>query len=175
MNAFASAFALMLTAALLAGCAGQGFDVNRAETVLPLKRAWVDGRTVDYITTDVSDAVMARAEGANYAPRLAGAVDITGKASILERVYMFPGGEQINIFQSAPVPTGATNTVAAYSPLWRLVVVRWQVPVMGRVLKSEEELLAAEERGDVALEQTEVVVNCPVTRGTDGRALRGVR
>ena len=36
---------------------------------------------------------------------------------------------------------------------------------MGRVLKSEEELLAAEERGDVALEQTEVVVNCPVTRG----------
>ncbi len=91
MNAFASAFALMLTAALLAGCAGQGFDVNRAETVLPLKRAWVDGRTVDYITTDVSDAVMARAEGANYAPRLAGAVGITGKASILERVYMFPG------------------------------------------------------------------------------------
>ena len=75
-----------------------GFDVNRAETVLPLGRAWVDGRTVDYITTDISDAVMARAEGANYAPRLAGAVGITGKASILERVYMFPGGEQINIF-----------------------------------------------------------------------------
>ena len=86
---------------------------------------------------------------------------------------MFPGASK-SYFQSAPVPTGATNTMTTSQPLWRLVVVRWQVPVMGRVLKSEKNcwLLKARRCG---VEQTEVVVNCPVTRGTDGRALRGVR
>ena len=175
MKPFPAAFAAALAAILLAGCASHRFDAARTETVLPLKRAWVDGRTVEYITTDISDAAMAQAEGANYAPRLAGAVGITGKASVLERVYMFPGREQINIFQSAPQPAGSANAVAAYSPLWRLVMVRWKAPANGRVLKSEEELLAAQERGEVALEQTDVVVNCPVTRGADGKALLGVR
>lgn len=168
----AAALALVV---LLSGCAGQRFDGGQTETVLPLQRAWVDGHTVEYITTDISNAAMAQAAGANYAPRLAGAVGITGRASVLERVYKFPAGEQISIFQSAPSPAGGANTVAAYSPLWRLVLVQWVKPANGRVLKSEEELLAAQERGDVALEQTDVVVNCPITRSTDGSALAGVR
>lgn len=167
--------ASLLAVALLAGCAGQSFDAGRTETVLPLKRAWVDGRSVEYVTTDISDAAMAKAAGANYAPRLAGAVGITGRSSVLERVYKFPAGEQISIFQSAPLPGGGANAVAAYSPLWRLVLVRWQVPAAGRELKSEEELLAAQERGEVALEQTAIVANCPITRTVDGSALRGVR
>ena len=169
----AAALALVF---LLAGCAGQRFDAGQTETVLPLQRAWVDSHTVEYITTDISNAAMAQAAGANYAPRLAGAVGITGRASVLERVYKFPEGEQISIFQSAPSPAGGANTVAAYSPLWRLVLVQWvNKPANGRVLKSEEELLAAQERGEVALEQTDVVVNCPITRSTDGSALAGVR
>ncbi len=167
--------AAVLAAALLAGCASPGFDAGRTETVLPLKRAWVDGRTVEYVTTDISDAAMAKAAGANYAPRLAGAVGITGRSSVLERVYKFSAGEQISIFQSAPLPAGGANAVAAYSPLWRLVLVRWQVPAAGRELKSEEELLAAQERGEVTLEQTSIVANCPITRTVDGSALRGVR
>ena len=165
----------ILAAALLGGCASPSFDAGRTETVLPLSRAWVDGRTVEYVTTDISDAAMAKAAGANYAPRLAGAVGITGRSSVLERVYKFPGGEQISIFQSAPLPAGSANAVAAYSPLWRMVLVRWKAPANGHVLKSEEDLLAAQERGDVVLEQTQIVVNCPVTRAGDGIALRGVR
>lgn len=164
-----------LAAVLLGGCASHRFDAGQSETVLPLKRAWVDGRTVEYVTTDISDAAMAQAAGANYAPRLAGAVGGAGHASVLERVYKFPGGEQISIFQSAPLPAGSANAVADYSPLWRMVMVHWKSPADGRVLKSEEELLAAEERGDVALEQTNVVANCPITRAGDGSALRGVR
>ena len=160
---------------LLAGCAGQRFDAGRTETVLPLQRAWVDGHTVQYITTDISNAAMAKDAGANFAPRLAGAIGTTGRASVLERVYKFPAGEQISIFQSAPLPAGGANTEAAYSPLWRLVLVRWATPVNGRVLKSEEDLLLAQERGEVVLELTDVVVNCPITRAVDGSALAGVR
>ncbi len=40
---------------------------------------------------------------------------------------------------------------------------------------SEEALLAAEERGDVTLELTGTVVNCPVLRSADGTPLGVLR
>jgi hypothetical protein len=48
-------------------------------------------------------------------------------------------------------------------------------PAAGRELRSEEAILAAQERGDVTLTVTGVEPNCPVVRGVDGRALPGVR
>lgn len=158
---------------LLASCASSHFDVGGTETVLPLSRAWVDGQQVEYITTDISDAAMARAAGVNYAPRLRDA--IASRPSVLERVYKFSGGEQISIFQSAPRPVGAGNTDQAYSPLWRLVMVTRRASGIGPELKSEEELLSAQEKGLVSLEVTDIVVNCPVTRAVGGGSLQGVR
>ncbi len=162
-----------LMAALLSGCAT--FDKGGTETVLPLHRAWVDGRVVEYVTTDVSDPDIARAYGANYAPRLAKAIAAPGGVSVLERVYKCANNEQMGVFQSGPNPTGATSADRNYSPLWRMVVVRWTKPEARRELRSEEAVLAAEERGELTLEVTPVVVNCPVTRGVDGLAVRGVR
>ena len=68
---------------LLIGCAGPRFDAGRTETVLPLHRAWVDGRQVEYITTDISDGAMAEAAGVNHVPRLRDA--IAARPSVLER------------------------------------------------------------------------------------------
>lgn len=155
----------------LSGCAN--LVPTATETVLPLNRAWVDGRQVEYITTDISDAAMAQAAGVNYAPRLRDAIG--APHSVLERVYKFSAGEQISIFQSAPRPVGAGNTDRAYSPLWRLVLVTWRAPHTPRELTSEEALLAAEEAGQLALEVTNIVVNCPVTRAVGGEGLAGVR
>ena len=160
---------------MLSACASPLFDVGRSETVLPLSRAWVDGRIVEYVTTDISDLAMARMMGANHVPGLAAVVNFPAGSSIVERVYKFPGEEQISIFQSAPNPIGAENQDRSYSPLWRVVLVRWSGQTIKRELKSEEELLAAEEKKEVALEVTDVVVNCPVTRGAKGQALKGVR
>ena len=143
--------------------------------MLPVSRAWVDGRIVEYITTDISDQAMARMMGANHVPALAAAIKSVPGQSIVERVYKFPNEEQISIFQSAPSPVGAENRDRSYSPLWRVVMVRWNNPAMGRELKSEEELLAAEDKKQVSLELTDIVVNCPVTRSASGQALRGVR
>jgi hypothetical protein len=165
----------VLTAAWLSGCASPLFDVGQTETVLPLSRAWVDGRRVEYITTDISDAGMAQMMGANHVPRLADAVAAPGRASLLERVYKFEKGEQISIFQSGPLPTGGGNADKAYSPLWRVVMVRWLQAHKVRELRSEEQLLAAADKGELALTVTGIVVNCPVTRGADALALRGVR
>ncbi len=168
----------VLVVALLAGCAAPAG--TRTETRLPLARAWVDGRSVEYVTTDVSDAAMAAAMGVNHVPRLAAALPPrrdggAPQPSAVERVYMFPGGEQVNIFQSAPRPAGPANADRAYSPLWRVVLVRWQRALARRELVSEEVVLAAEERGDLALEITDTVANCPIVRSADGAALRGVR
>jgi hypothetical protein len=160
---------------LLSGCASPFFDVGRSETVLPVSRAWVDGKVVEYVTTDISDLAMARMMGANHVPGLASAVRSQPGQSLVERVYKFPNEEQISVFQSAPNPVGSENRDRSYSPLWRVVMVRWNDPTRRRELKSEEELLAAQENKEVSLEVTDIVVNCPITRSGSGQSLRGVR
>ena len=166
---------LVIATSLLAACASPLFDVGRSETVLPVSRAWVEGRIVEYVTTDISDLAMARMMGANHVPGLAAAIRSSSGRSLVERVYKFPNEEQISIFQSAPNPVGAENQDRSYSPLWRVVLVRWTGSTRKRELKSEEELLAAEQKKEVALEVTDIVVNCPVTRNAKGQGLRGVR
>lgn len=166
---------LVLAIPLLTACASPLFDVGQSETVLPVSRAWVDGRIVEYITTDVSDLAMATKVGANHVPRLAAAVHAGPGHNLLERVYKFVGNEQISVFQSAPEPVGAENRDRDYSPLWRVVWVRWKDPAFGRELRSEEDVLASEQRNEVVLELTDIVVNCPVTRRAGGQALKGVR
>jgi len=166
---------VIMTLSLAAGCRSVSNEVDRTETVLPVSRAWVDGSKVEYVTTDVSDAAIAEMVGANYVPRLANTIPEAGGPSALARVYVFPDGEQISIFQVAPQPAGPANADRHYSPLWRVVMVRWLSQDRVKELKSEEELFSAERVGDVDLEVTRVVANCPVTRSADGRSLPGVR
>ena len=160
---------------LLSACAAPAVGTARTETVLPLNWAWFNGAKVEYVTTDVSDAAMAVALGVNYVPRLKDAIGGPGQKSLVERVYMFPAGTQINVFQSAPQPTGGHNADAGYSPLWRVVSVQWRKPEARRELTSEEAILRAADLGEVELDVTQVVVNCPITRSVDRQPLRGVR
>ena len=160
---------------ILTGCVSTHFDASRTETVLPLNKTWVDGQKVEYVTTDISDPTMAKAAGVNYVPRLADAIPSTTSKSILERVYKFSNGEQISIFQSAPKPAGGLNEDHDYSPLWRLVIVKWVKPANLRELKSESELLSAEDAKEISIETTNIVVNCPITKGVDGSRLKGAR
>ena len=171
---FRAGAALLSTAALF-GCALRTLDARQAEVVLPLNRAWIDGRVVEYVTTDISDPTMAKALGVNAVPRLADATAALPGHSVLERVYKFPNNEQISVFQSAPAPVGADNRDRNYSPLWRMVLVHWNHPAAAHELKSEEEILTAEDQHEVSLEVTSIVVNCPVVRESNGVALRGVR
>lgn len=158
---------------LLIGCAT--FDAGKTETVLKLQQAWVDGRKVEYVSTDISDLGAARQNGVNYVPRLADAIPADGRKALVERAYKFPKGEQISIFPSAPTPAGGANTDTNYSPLWRIVLVSWLEPERIRELKSEEELLAAQDRGEVTLRVTNIVANCPIVRSADGARLAGSR
>ncbi|TYL46668.1 hypothetical protein [Marinomonas sp. IMCC 4694] len=134
---------------------------------LPLLQAWHEGKVVLYITTDVSDQAVAKAENANYAPRLRDAVPNYPKPpqqkTVLERVYAFPKGEQSkNVFASAPEPLGYLSENRQYSPLWLMYVVVWNDPNQAQELTSEEAIFVAEDQGLVTIERTDIVLNCPV-------------
>lgn len=155
-------------AALLLGSAAcQAAD---ATVTLPLKEAWFEGEIVHYVSTDISDAGIAKKQGVNYVPALA---DTLKPGMPVEKAYKFPNDEQATVLPSIPRPVGGANADASYSPLWVLVMVRWKPGVAPHTLKSEEAVLAAEEKGEVELTRTRIVANWPVVRAR-GAALQGV-
>ena len=49
-----------------------------------------------------------------------------------------------------------------YSPLWSITMVTWKQGVTPRTLKSLADVKAAQAAGDVTVDPTKIVVNCPV-------------
>lgn len=167
-----------LVAAALAGCAHAPPGAGPGEVGLPVLKGWFEGQAVLYVTTDVSHADVAAAKGANFAPRLAQALPAgppqPGRPSSVDKVYAVTNFAQPSIFASAPLPMGPTSRDASYSPLWQMVKVTWRPGRTPRELRGEEAVLDAAERGDVAIEPTPVVLNCPIVQRTGHGALPGV-
>ena len=170
-------------AAALSACsslpAGQGPTAAALTLTLPLFRGWFDGEEVLYLTTDISQADVAKEKGANFAARLAAALPGTsapaGRGSSVDKVYAVTNFEQGGIFASAPSPVGPASRDAAYTPLWQMVKVTWRAGRTPRLLKSQEEVLAAAEQGLVQLEPTPVVLNCPIVQRGGQGGLPGIR
>jgi hypothetical protein len=88
-------------------------------------------------------------------------------AKALANLYLFmngiagpnPFGFQRNVIDSVPGEPG-------YSPLWLHTFVRWKDPSKARELKSESEILAASRAGEVSIERSKLVIDCPVIPGT---------
>lgn len=158
-----------LTTALLLLAAAATADA--AEITLPVKEAWFEGQVVHYVSTDISDAAIARKQGINYVPALA---ETLRPGAPVERAYKFPNEEQATVLPSIPRPVGGSNADPTYSPLWVLVMVRWKPGVAPHTLTSEEAVLAAEEKGEVELTRTKIVANWPVVRAA-GATLQGAR
>jgi len=140
-------------------------EPTQASISLPIIGGWFEGQKVYYLTTDISEINRAKAMGANYAPRLKDAIlprpKPPGIKSAVERVYVFPNGEQGSVLPSSPTPLGHTSKDKSYSPIWQLYEVNY-ITQPSEVLKSEESLFKAEDKGLINIRRTEVVVNCPV-------------
>ena len=145
---------------------------------MPLLTGWFQGQAVFYVTTDASDADVAREQSANYAPRLADALPglprQPGQMSSVDKVYAVVNFNQGSVFASAPAPMGAKNQDRTYSPLWQMVKVTWRAGRTPYVLKSEEAVLDAAEKGAVELAATRVVINCPIVHRGPLGGLPGV-
>lgn len=167
----------------LSACAGSPsthtVDGAASATVsFPLQSAWHNDQRVFYISTDISDRAMATMMGSNFAPRLADAVPseqrAPGEKSALERVYKFSDDSQEAVFASVPNPVGPTSRDAGYSPLWQVFWVTARATKPLTVLKSEEAILAAQERGEVEITRSGIVINCPIV-GVEAESLPGVK
>ena len=137
----------------------------------PLVTGFADGQTVFLITTDASDPGVASQTGVTLVPRLVNLI----AANATSNAYQVTNFDQPKIFTEMPSPLGPSNTNANYSPFWRVNLVTWQSGHTPRTLKSEADVLAAQAAGEVTIQATNIVINCPVVfTPTDGR-LPGAR
>jgi hypothetical protein len=162
------------TVLLLSGCAANsvsaaGDRARQTAIELPLVHGWYEGKITDYVTTDVSTQSMALASNANYAPRLANLLSANqphpNPHSAVARIYKFLNYAQPSVLPTAPGNLGADDDdVAEYSPLWEVFGVTWQTGHPPRELRSEDEVLKAQDAGEVVVASLNVIVNCSVVR-----------
>ena len=126
-----------------------------------------------YIRTDSSDQSAAQQQGVNFVPQLTNAIDAPGGA--VDDIYQITNFKQGNVIPSAPIPAGFENSDPSYSPLWQVSNVTWNKSATPHLLKSEEEVLAARDAGQVTLQKTNIVLNCPVIYTPYGGKLSTVK
>jgi hypothetical protein len=163
----------LLFAGWLAVCSS--WAAAQPTLAVPVRQGWFDGQPVWYLPTDASRADAAIDNAANLVPRLANALPLSrhepNPLSVLDRIYKFAA--QPSVLPSIPQPLGAANRDRAYSPLWDVIMEHWQPGRTVRELRSVDDVLAAEDAGDVRLEPLELVVNCPVLQ-VGNQALPGI-
>jgi len=160
--------AVMLMISAVSAFAGDSRDNKMVATVqLPLVQCWYNGQVAYYIQTEASDQSVAESQGVNFVPRLVNTID----AGAVDDIFVVTNFTQGNVIPSAPIPAGPGNMDPEYSPLWQVSTVTWNQGTTPHLLRSEQEVLAAETAGQVTIMQTNIVVNCPVIFTPEGGLL----
>ena len=161
--------------------AGEDADMGGMETApdttvrFPPVTGFYQGEEVVFIHPEASDEQIAQTltEMMSGAPVLVVPALADVPASALATVYVFtngvipegamggPMGFQPDVFDTAPGDE-------RYSPLRAVNLVIWAEDAEPRVLRSADEVLAAEQAGNVTIEQPGVVMNMPFLRWPDG-------
>lgn len=139
---------------------------------IPLMKGYYNGEEVFFIATEASDKahtdMLKEKTGWKVVetPLLARAPD-----SALSKVYMFTNGgggqgtmgQQPDVFDNTPAQTND------YSPLRKIVHVTWSDESAARELKSVDEIMVAEDAGEVTLQETNIVLNYPMIKWPGGQ------
>jgi len=154
--------------------AQQAAESNEFYERIPIIDAYYNGEKIWFIHTDVSDSGMADrltmmvGYRTLHVPKNAEAID----ASKLAKLYVFTNGidqsgaepwgggpfnYQIDIFDSVPGDEG-------YTSVRNPQMVTWNAGAKARILTSVDEVLVAEEAGELMVMRSPVVVNVPVVR-----------
>ena len=145
---------------------GTNTTVSELETVsIPVSKGFVDGKIAYFIATDASDSQIVSSVSnstdfkVNYAPVLAD----TNESS-RQQGYVFingmkgegPMGSQMSVASALPEDEG-------YSPLFEINYVKWDLNATKniRVLKSVDEITAAEKNGELTITKSNIVINSP--------------
>ncbi len=149
-----------------------GYAVAYAlKPAVPNITGYLEGQEILFQHTEVSDPKVAElltemvSSPVLVVPALAQA-----PPSLLANVFVFKNGVrgggpfkyQPDVFDNPPGSEG-------YRPLRALALVTWKTEQAARVLKSEREVKAAEQAGEVVIERPGVVVNMPLVTWPGGR------
>jgi hypothetical protein len=156
---------------------GSIFKLSRASIPIdiPLRKGYVNGSDVFYITTDASDKKIAdqitnqTGFKVNFASLLSKAPD-----DAVAQFYVFKNGikskntNNSGTFGFQPNIANAHPGDANYSPLWKINTVEWKSGVSPRELKSEKEIVESKMKGEITIIPTEIYVNCPFIQWEGG-------
>ena len=130
---------------------------------IPVSKGYVDGNVSYFISTDASEKnVVSSVSNStkfkiNYAPSLAN----TSEPSRQQGYVFINGikGEGPYGFQ-LPVAS-ATAGDEGYSPLFEINYVKWNDESNSRVLKTADEVLEAQNNGELTITKSNIVINSP--------------
>jgi hypothetical protein len=137
---------------------------------IPVSKGYVDGKIAYFIATDASEeqAVKSIMNNTgftiNYAPILAQIPE-----SQRGQGYLFLNGikgEAPNGFQ-LPVANAIPGD-EDYSPIWESNFVKWNDNATAKELKSVDEVLSAQNSGELTVTETDIIVNSPAVNYTSG-------
>jgi hypothetical protein len=137
---------------------------------IPLTMGYADGNEVFYISTEASAK-----EVADHLTELSGfRVAFTpslqnAPEESLANIYAFTNGVKgSGAFGFQPQVADSQPSDPDYSPLWLVHAVTWNDGVTPRELKSEESIMNAKNNGQITIENTGVIVNCPFIQWKEG-------
>jgi hypothetical protein len=130
---------------------------------IPISKGYVDGNVSYFISTDASEKnVVSSVSNStkfeiNYAPSLANTSE-----SSRQQGYVFingikgegPSGFQLPVASASPGDEG-------YSPLFEINYVKWNDESNSRVLKTADEVLGAQNNGELTITKSNIVINSP--------------
>lgn len=140
------------------------------EIDIPMMRGFENGSEIFFIATDSSDNETATqitnqtGFKVNFAPILAETPEnATGKAYIFENGVEGEGplGFQLPVINARPGQEG-------YSPLVQINHVTWNEGAQTTELRSEQDIIAASDAGQLSIEDSDIIVNQPAVQWEGG-------
>ena len=143
---------------------------QQAPTVeIPVSKGYVDGKIAYFVATDASDkkAVESIANNIGYQINFAPILAQTPESERGHGYLFLNGinGEAPNGFQ-LPVANAVPGD-EDYSPIWESNFVTWNDNATARELKSVEEILAAQNNGELNIAETNIIVISPAVNNTN--------
>jgi len=148
----------------------QAQEQPAATVEIPLSKGYIDGKIAYFIATDASteQAVQSITNNTGFPVNHAPILAMTPESE-RGQGYLFlngakgvgPNGIQLPVANAVP---GDKD----YSPIWESNFVSWNDNATARELKSVEEILAAQNNGELTITETNTIVNSPAINMTSG-------
>lgn len=160
----------------------QQIDVNREKSIslsnanvpatIPMHKGIFNSTSLFYIITDSNDQEFAKmiTEKQNWKVELAPPI-VNSPDTPIQKMYVFTNGVSGNgiygfqdeVFSNTPTQE------SEYSPLSSVTEVSWKKGQNKTILESSEEILKAEEGGRIEFKETDIILNTPQIKWSEGQ------